>query len=160
MKTKFNLFVVMLLSSLCFTFTSCSDDDDDDNPVTPDYAKEIIGDYKGDIYLADGNDTPIATDAIIKVTRISDNKVKLELNQYILIQEFEIKYESDVEYANDIYSIKKGTTKVPITVEEVGEMKVDVELDGSFDKEGNSTVNIAVKIPNAPVNVVYKGEKQ
>jgi len=149
----------MLLSSLCITFTSCSDDDDD-KPTTTDHAKEIAGEYKGNIYMAGGNDTPIATDAVIKVTRIADNKVKLELDQYILIQQFEIKYESDVAYANDKYSIKKGTTKVPITVEGVGEIEVDLELDGSFDKEGNSTVNIGVKIPNAPVNVIYKGKKQ
>lgn len=158
MKTKFNLLFVMLLSALCFTFTSCSDDDDDDK--TTDYAKEITGKYKGDIYLAGGNDTPIATDAIIEVTRIADNKVKLEMNQQILVMKIDIEYDSDVEYANDKYSIKKGTTKVTIPVEGGGDMEVDVELDGSFDKDGNSTINIAVDLPDSPVSVVYKGKRQ
>lgn len=158
MKTKFNFLIVMLLSSLCITFTSCSDDDDDDKKT--DYAKEITGEYKGDIYLAEGNDTPIATDAAIKVTRIADNKVKLEMNQQILVMKIDIAYESDVVYTNDKYSIKKGKTKVTIPVEGVGDMDIDVELDGSFDKEGNSTINIAVDIPNSPIKVIYKGKRQ
>lgn len=147
----------MLISSLCITFTSCSDDDDDDK-TTPDYAKEIAATYKGDIFMV--GDNPVATDAIIKVTRIAENKVKLEMNQDILTLPINIECESDVKFANDKYSIE-GKTTVSLPVEGVGTVDAGVELDGNFDKEGNSEINITVKqSEESTIKVVYKGKKQ
>lgn len=150
MKTKFNLLFVMLLSALCFTFTSCSDDDDDDK--TTDYAKEITGNYKGDVFPK-GSDEALATDATINVTRNSDNNVTLKIDQTIPnVGPINVECKSDVVYSNEKYQVS-GTAEYKL-----GEASLPVTIKGDIDKSGNATIEI--EIPLAEISVVYKGKKQ
>lgn len=152
MKTKFNLLFVMLLSSLCITFTSCSDDDDDDK--TTDYAKEIAGTYKGDVF-PDGVDQAIATDATITITRNSDTNVSLKMEQEIAnVGTIKVDCKSDVAYTSEKYEIAKTTTTA-----EVKGMPIPVTVNGNVDKSGNATINIEIPLLEN-MKVVYKGKKQ
>ncbi|MDR3267958.1 MAG: hypothetical protein LBT83_02680, partial [Tannerella sp.] len=73
MNSKFRLFFMLFLSSLCIGFSSCSNDDDD-------YAKAIAGTYHGVLTLAEA---PIATDVEIVITRDAENQITLKLNETV-----------------------------------------------------------------------------
>lgn len=146
---KLRSFFVMLLSALCITFTSCDKDDDDDKTV--DYATEIAGTYKGDVFLGP-SETPVAPGATITFTRIDVNKVTLTMNETIANLPINVTCESDVVYSNNTYRIS-GTTQF-----EMGGAALPVNVEGTIDKDGNADINIA--IPLASIDVVYKGKKQ
>jgi hypothetical protein len=151
MRTKFNFLLAVLLSSLCITFTACSNDDDKDK-TTSDYAKEIAGTYIGNIYL-DGIDQPIETDAMINITRNENSKVTLKINQTIALLPINVECESDVVYSNEKYQIS-GEAGV-----DMGEpLRVPMKINGDIDKAGNATIHI--NIPQLEVSVVYKGKKE
>jgi hypothetical protein len=141
MNTKIKLFVI-LLTFMSIGISSCNDDETD-------YAKEIVGTYKGDITM-EGSEDPILTEVQIDVVYKSENKVSLKMNQTIPVINLPINIESpsDVTYTNNVYNISTSA------LIEMG----TVTVTGTIDKTGEAKFDIA--IPAASVNVVYNGTKQ
>lgn len=156
---KSKLFLMLFVSLLVVSFTGCKDDDEETN-----YAAEIAGTYSGSVAL-DGN--VIATDAEITMTRKSDQKITLSMNQTIYGIVVEIECESTVAYANNVYSIAGATTK-NLTIAEGVAVPTDITVSGTINKSKQASLNIIVgetlkeAMPELgfPLTVVFTGTKQ
>jgi hypothetical protein len=120
---------------------SCNDDEKEKT----DYAKEIVGNYKGAVT---SGEYPLASDVTISIAHESENKVVLKLDETIAGIPIKIECKSDVIYSNNKYNISATTTfnEAPVTVE------------GDIDREGNAVLDI--KIPAFELDVVFSGTKQ
>jgi hypothetical protein len=129
---------------------SCSDDEKE-----TDYAKEIVGDYKGAITF-NGINTP---NVLIEVEYGSENKVILKMNQEVAGLQIDIECNSDVKYANNEYNISGTTTFNLVVAAETPAVPVPVTVDGTINKEGTAILNMNVATPS-PLTVVFTGTKQ
>jgi hypothetical protein len=139
---------------ICATISSCGKDKD-----KVDYAGEIAGTYKGELYLMS---VPMAEDVAITITRDGDNHVTLKLNQSVTgFGVINITCESGVTYADSKYAISGNTSFDMATDEVTGvTVPVPVKVTGTIDKSGNMDIQIDVDIPSASVSVNFKGKKQ
>ena len=142
MKTKL-FFILFALASLV-GLSACSDDDKD-----PDYAKEIKGEYKGDVALAGAT---VAENVTIEMDYKSENKVILKMDQQILTMKINIACDSNVTFKDGKYIIS-GSTKYPI---EGTNETMDVTVNGTIDNSGKAQIDIQAGI----FSVVYTGVRQ
>ena len=152
METKNRFFLLMLLSALFIGFTSCGSDDED-----TDYAKEIAGKYIGTLTM---EGMPIAQDVEITVTRNSNTKATLKINQELAIlpgMPLNIECPSDVTFKDNEYSVTGKTTWMLIA---------PITVNGTISSGGQANINILISIPNTAgemagdFNVVFDGTKK
>jgi hypothetical protein len=150
MNLKFRLFFMLFLSALCVGFTACSNDDDED------YAKAIAGTYNGGLTM---EGAPIASNVAIAITRDAENQITLKMNETVLFMQIDIICKSGVTYASSKYAISGTTTfNMEIAGTEIS-MPVPVRVNGTIDKSGTANIQINVDIPDAPVTVIFGGQK-
>ena len=149
MNKQIKLFFILFVTSLSLGFIACSDDDD-----TEDYAKAIAGTYKGDVSFL-GQSIP---NAEIVLTRISENKVQLKMDQDLVIQVVKVEATSDVTLQNEKYTINATA------VHQMEGFPLPIGIKGTVDKNKKMNLTIAVgqgvDIPPFPVDVVFDGERQ
>ena len=143
MNKYLNLFFILFVSSLTLGFTSCSDDDED-----PDYAKEIVGNYKGTIEVPEMGPIP---DAQISISPNGVNKVKLTMNQDLGITVVDVEVESTVTVSNNLFRVSGST------VYELGGVPLPVTVSGTID--GNMKANIDISITGM-FTVTFEGSRQ
>jgi uncharacterized spore protein YtfJ len=147
---KYGLFSLMVwVSALCAGFTACSDDDD--------RAQAIAGTYKGKIVMAG---VPIVNEAQIVITRDGNRLVTLKMQETVLGIDVNIACQSVVLYKNQQYAVSGGTTFNMAMGEAGASVPVPVTVDGTIDQGGETSIDITVEIPGAPVTVVFEGQKQ
>jgi hypothetical protein len=137
---------------MCIGIVSCNDETD--------YAKEIVGNYKGVVTIADNPVAPIANDVIIGITHVSENKVSLKMNQTIVNIPINIDCKSDVTYSDDKYNVSGNATVNLVLAEGMSAVPAPVSVSGGIDKKGAAILNINVEIPDSPLSVVFTGTKQ
>lgn len=157
---KLGLFLVVATVAL---FSACSDDDDDKGPSI-DYAQEIQGVYKSQVAVTIPDATvPETSTRKISITRVGENKVKLELAEFsfggiklpkpIQLSEIElVGSETEVKFkeATEKLEIELGTLPIEATVTLVeGVIK---------DKAINLILNITDALPGT-IKVTIEGDK-
>lgn len=154
---KNRFFILMLLSALFVGFTSCGGDDDKDT----NYAKEIAGTYKGGLTMdMEGTPIPIADNVKIDITRSSNSKVIMKINQELDIlagMPLNIECPSDVTFKDGIYNITGKVTWMLLAA--------PIEVNGKINAAGHANINISVSIPGdgemaGSFDVVFSGDKQ
>jgi hypothetical protein len=140
---------------------SCSDDEKE-----TDYAKEIVGSYKGDIKSEDGS-TIVGDTAIVNIVYRSENKVILKMNQKIAGLPIDIECNSEVKYADNEYVVS-GNASFNYPIEGLSvPVSLPVSVSGKIDTKKGATLNISIatpdpsiSIPLFPLTVVFTGTKQ
>lgn len=123
--------------------------------VTPDdYAAEITGDYTGTIT---GTIPATIENATISVVYKSKNVVVLKLDQQLMTGiNVKIDGECAVSKDGDQYKI---TGTIPSFELNDNTLDNPVNVNGAFDGNDNTTINISLNLMGMDVNVVFAGKK-
>ncbi len=162
MKSKMKFLSWMLFSVLFVTsFTSCKDDDEKDIP-----ADKVVGTYTGTIdgeFVA--NEMSISGENVkIVISKISDDKVKLTLNQTILGMPVVVECDATVQFVTveniSGYAIYGSTSSFNLNGQSVPGR---IEIDGGVIQNTNN-LSLYIDITETPDNqydmwMDYEGSK-
>jgi hypothetical protein len=164
MKKIMKSFMAMALG-LSLVLSGCSKDDDE----SADYAKEIAGNYVGNILLA--GQLEVATDIPIAITKVNDKTVELSLSTTLtdlpVIGEItlnNVKCEATVTKSGSDYALNGNTTVIIPEAAEINPALANIPLplkieDGRIKSNGEATIPITITMGD-DITVVYKGQKQ
>ena len=141
MDKKF-IYLLAVVFSLGFTFTSCGDDDDD-KPT--DYAAQIAGTYTGTLNVDLGDGGENIPNQPIKIERTGDNKAKLVIENFTFPGVGPV---GTIDVDNIPTSESNGTVKLGDTSKNVSlannAMTADVAIKSSSVKDKTLTLTINV----------------
>jgi hypothetical protein len=157
MKKIMKSFMALALG-LSLVLSGCSKDDDNG-----DYAKEIAGNYSGDIFLAEV--LKVATGIPIAITKVEEETVELSLSTTLtnlpVVGEItlnNVTCGATITKSGSDYLLN-GTTEVNIP--ELGNASLPLKIaNGSIKSNGQANIPITIEMETGGVTVVYKGQKQ
>jgi len=141
---------------LSLVFTGCSKDDESEK-TDNNYAGIIAGTYAGNLSMAGSEIVPSAT---ISVTRVSDDKVTLTMDETLVglpvvgDLPLNVSCEAEVSKTGDAYKISGNTT---VSIPQLGDIPVGIE--GTIDASGKADISITVTI-GTPIPVQFSGTKK
>jgi hypothetical protein len=155
MKKIMRSFMAMALG-LSLVLSGCSKDDDESG----DYAKEIAGNYVGNISL---NGLTVATNIEIVIKKVDEKTAELSLNAKLPnlpdigeITLNNVKCEVAVIKEKDDYALNGKTT---VSIPELGNTSFPLEIKDGYIKSGQADIPIIISM-GVDIPVVYNGQKQ
>ncbi|MDR3236302.1 MAG: hypothetical protein LBT48_06200 [Prevotellaceae bacterium] len=148
---------------LSLVFTGCSKDDESEKLDSNNYAGIIAGTYVGSLSLEDR--TKIVPSATIIVTRVSDDKITLAMNEtlvgFLAGNDLPLDVSCEVEVYKDKYDENryKFTGNTTALIPQLGG-EIPVGFEGSITASGSVDISFAVYIEDMVFLVQFDGTKQ
>ncbi|MDR2138240.1 MAG: calycin-like domain-containing protein [Tannerella sp.] len=152
MMKKYKLLSVIWLSALCTGFAACGDKEEKEDT---NFAQAIAGTYLGSLRIGETE----SSDAQIVITRDDDRHAVLKMNETVMGLPVDIECRTDVTGDGQAYRIS-GNTTFYMPAEEAP-VPVPVDVSGTFDRAGKTSIQIVVDVPAlGSMTVIFEGQKR